>query len=98
MTADLDELFAAFQVAETIHIDAPPSQVWELVTDVQHIVQFSPECIKIEWLGGATVPREGARFAGTSRVGAFKWTRNCTIIELKELLLFAYDVFDEADE
>jgi len=98
MAANLDELFEAFQVTEKIRIDAPPDAVWELITDVRRIVEFSPECVKIQWLNGATAPEVGARFAGTSRIGSFEWTRNCTITALREPELFAYEVADEADE
>jgi uncharacterized protein YndB with AHSA1/START domain len=98
VSAALDELFEAFQEAETIHIEASPERVWALITDVERIVDFSPECVKIEWLGGAIAPQVGARFAGTSRIDSFEWTRNCTITALQEPNLFAYEVADEADE
>jgi uncharacterized protein YndB with AHSA1/START domain len=94
----LDELFAAFTVADSVRIAAPPERVWAVVADVERIVEFSPECVKVEWLDGATAPAVGARYAGTSRVGSFEWTRNCTITELREPELFAYEVFDELDE
>ncbi|MEX0874547.1 MAG: SRPBCC family protein [Actinomycetota bacterium] len=51
---DLDELFGGFQVVETIRIDASPERAWALITDVERIVDFSPECVKVEWLNGAT--------------------------------------------
>jgi uncharacterized protein YndB with AHSA1/START domain len=94
----MDALFAKFEVTETIHIIVPAERVWDLITDVERIVEFSPECIKVEWLNGATAPAVGARFAGMSRIGAFEWTRNCTIIVYDEPTVFAYEVFDEADE
>lgn len=98
MPADLDELFAAFAVVETISIDAPPERVWAVVTDVGRMPEFSPECVKVEWLGGANEPAVGARFAGASRAGAFEWTRNCTITHAEPPHVFAYEVYDAADE
>jgi uncharacterized protein YndB with AHSA1/START domain len=98
MPEDLDELFSAFQVTEAIRIDAPPQRVWELITDIERIVEFSPECVAVEWLGRVTDPGVGARFAGTSRIGSFEWTRNCTITRFEKPTLFAYEVADEADE
>lgn len=95
---NLDELFSRFQISETIRIDAPPERVWALITDVRRIVDFSPECIRVQWIGGATGAEVGARFAGTSRVGAFEWTRNCTIVEVRERRLFSYEAWDEPDE
>jgi Polyketide cyclase / dehydrase and lipid transport len=35
----------------------------------------SPECERVEWVGGATGPVEGARFVGHNRGGPFKWFR-----------------------
>ncbi len=95
---DLDELFSRFQVVETIRIDVPPQRVWDLVTDVDRMAEFSPELVSVEWLGGASQPEVGARFAGKSRFGGFEWTRNCTIVEVREPLLLTYEVYDEADE
>jgi ligand-binding SRPBCC domain-containing protein len=94
---DLDELFAAFSIVETIATDAPPERVWALVTDVRRMPEFSPECVEVSWLDGAGETATGARFAGASRAGAFEWTRNCTITECRAPSVFAYDVYDHAD-
>jgi uncharacterized protein YndB with AHSA1/START domain len=95
---DLNELFADFQLAETIRIDAPQEEVWNLITDVHRMAEFSPELVEVEWLGEPAAPTLGARFAGKSRIGGFEWTRNCTIVEAREPKLFSYEVYDEADE
>ena len=98
MPRDLDELFSAFTVVEGIRLDADPRRVWALITDVERIVDFSPECANITWLDGASAPVVGARFSGTSRIGSFEWTRNCTITVCDEPHRFSYEVADEADE
>src|ERR1044071_9232575 len=51
----------------TVHMDAPPEQVWALVSDVTRIGEFSPETFEAEWLDGATGPAVGARFRGHVR-------------------------------
>src|SRR5215472_292309 len=38
----------------TLHIDAPPDKVWQLVSDVTRIGRYSPETFEAEWLDGAT--------------------------------------------
>jgi uncharacterized protein YndB with AHSA1/START domain len=48
----------------TVHIDAPADKVWDLVTDITRIGEFSPETFEAEWIGGATGPAIGARFKG----------------------------------
>ena len=52
------------QDSVTVHIDAPPDQVWALVSDVTKIGRYSPETFEAEWLEGATGPAVGARFRG----------------------------------
>ncbi len=48
----------------TVHIAAPVDDVWDLVTDVTRIGEFSPETFEAEWLDGASGPAAGARFRG----------------------------------
>jgi len=45
----------------TVHIAAPPGLVWDLVSDVTRIGDYSPETFEAEWLDGADRPRAGAR-------------------------------------
>jgi uncharacterized protein YndB with AHSA1/START domain len=48
----------------TVHIDAPPLEVWEIVSDITRMGEFSPEVVEAEWLGDATGPAVGARYRG----------------------------------
>jgi uncharacterized protein YndB with AHSA1/START domain len=61
---------------------APPERVWELVSDVTRIGEFSPETFEAEWLDGATGPAVGAKFRGHVKrngKGPIYWV-NCTVI------------------
>jgi hypothetical protein len=51
----------------TVHIDAPPDVVYALVADVTRTPEFSPEVQRCAWLGGATGPAVGARFAAVNK-------------------------------
>jgi uncharacterized protein YndB with AHSA1/START domain len=65
----------------TVHMAAPADRVWDLVTDVTRIGEFSPETFEAEWLGEATGPAVGARFRGHVRRngrGPVYWTV-CTV-------------------
>ncbi|HWE71245.1 MAG TPA: SRPBCC family protein [Acidimicrobiales bacterium] len=65
----------------TVHVEAPPEQVWALVSDITNTGKFSPETFEAEWLDGATGPAVGARFRGHVRRnqrGPVYWT-NCTV-------------------
>src|SRR3954447_5731008 len=48
----------------TVHMEASPEAVWELVSDVTRIGSYSPETFEAEWLDGATGPAVGAKFRG----------------------------------
>jgi uncharacterized protein YndB with AHSA1/START domain len=78
----------------TVHIDAPASRVWELVSDVTQIGRFSPETFEAEWLDGATGPTLGGRFRGHVKRngrGPVYWT-TCTITECEPNRVFAFAV------
>jgi hypothetical protein len=62
----------------TVHMDAPVERVWELVSDVTRIGEFSPETFDAEWIRGATGPAVGAWFRGhvkRNQKGPTYWTR-----------------------
>jgi uncharacterized protein YndB with AHSA1/START domain len=65
---------------ERIHIDAPPEAVWDLLSDVERMGEWSPECYRVAWLDGAAAPATpGARFKGWNRYGPMRWTMTCEV-------------------
>lgn len=48
----------------TVHMQATPEAVWDLVSDVTKIGRYSPETFEAEWLDGATGPAVGVSFRG----------------------------------
>lgn len=93
---DLDELFATFAIEVSLRVASPIERVWDLITDISRIHEFSPEVKDARWLddGGPVV---GARFVGTNRLGDFEWDRVCTIVEAQPPYRFAYVVGDRFD-
>lgn len=78
----------------TLHMNASPGVVWELVTDVTRIGEFSPETLEGRWVGGATGPAVGARFQGHVKRngrGPMYWT-TCTITRCEAERDFAFTV------
>ncbi len=78
----------------TVHVDAPPLQVWELLSDVTRIGDYSPETFEAEWLDGATAPAVGARFRGhvkRNQKGPVYWT-TCTVLECEPGKVFSFGV------
>lgn len=82
------------QGSVTIHVEAPPTKVWELVSDVTRIGELSPETFEAEWIGGASGPAVGARFRGHVRRngrGPVYWT-TCEVTACEPGREFAFDV------
>jgi hypothetical protein len=51
----------------SIDIEAPPQQIYELVSDITRMGEWSPECRHCAWIGGATGPAVGARFKARNK-------------------------------
>ena len=79
-------------VSVSTHIDASPQVVYDLVSDLPRMGELSPENTGGKWLGGATGPTVGARFKGTNRNGARRWSTTCTVIEATPGERFAFEV------
>lgn len=79
----------------SLYFDAPPAVVWDLVSDVTRIGEFSPETFEAEWLDGATGPALGARFRGHVKrngVGPVYWT-TCKVTSCEPLRDFGFTVY-----
>ncbi len=64
----------------TVEIAAPIDVVWNLVSDITRVGEWSVECRSCEWLDGATGPAVGARFRGRNRRNTSLWTRTCEVL------------------
>jgi hemerythrin-like domain-containing protein len=56
-------------------VDAPIEAVWRVVADVTRVGEWSHECRRVEWLGGATTAAPGVRFRGVNKAGPWSWSR-----------------------
>ena len=79
--------------AETF-IEAPPAHVWELVTDIVRMGQWSPEYQGGEWRDGAIGPVVGCRFRGRNRRRDRAWESVSTVTEAEAGKSFAWAVGD----
>lgn len=81
-------------VSVSTQIAAQPQRVWELVSDIGLLPQFSDELQSVEWIDGGK-PRGGARFEGNNvhpLMGA--WTTQSQIVECRPPRVFAWSVGD----
>jgi uncharacterized protein YndB with AHSA1/START domain len=78
-----------------VHVDAPPAEVWSIVSDVTNTGRLSPETFEAEWLDGNTGPAKGVRFRGhvrrNGKAWLVYWTR-CAITECVPGREFAFEV------
>ena len=77
---------------KSIVIHASEATVYDLVADPMRMAEWSPECVRCQWIDGATQPAVGARFRGTSRNGRRRWRTTSTIVEMRPAEMFAWDV------
>jgi hypothetical protein len=83
------------RAAVTLHMDAEPQQVWELISDITKMGEYSPEVVEAEWLDGATGPAVGAMYRGHVRRNEWwpvlYWTK-CRITECVPGQVFEFAV------
>ena len=63
-----------------ITIEAPPQEIWDVVSDVTRVGEWSGECQGCEWMAPSTTAVPGARFRGKNRRGGFRWTRRNEVV------------------
>ena len=78
----------------SVWMDAPPDVVWDLVSDVTRIGEFSPETFEAKWTRGSTGPEVGAVFKGHVKrngVGPTYWSL-CRVTACEPERLFEFSV------
>ena len=81
----------------SMHFEAPPGEVWDLVSDVTRIGEFSPETFEARWRRGYDGPEVGAQFKGHVKrngVGPTYWSA-CTVTVCEPERIFEFSVGTE---
>jgi uncharacterized protein YndB with AHSA1/START domain len=76
--------------AVDIEIDAPPETVYDAVSNVRRTGEWSPECVRCEWIDGATGPVVGARFKGSNKHGLARWSTRPRVVAATAPSEFAF--------
>ena len=82
-------------VTYEVYVEAIPSRVWELVTDIHLPARLSPELQRVEWLDGTDELTKGAGFLGYNshpRIG--DWRTASYVTELDQQRVFGWVVTD----
>ena len=69
----------ALSVQARVHIAAPPDTVYDMISDLPRMGEWSPENHGGEWVGGATGAVVGARFRGRNVLRWRRWSTIATI-------------------
>jgi hypothetical protein len=78
---------------ESVEVDAPPKEVYDLVADLTRMGDWSPECYRVEWIGDATGPTVGAEFKGHNRVGPYRWSVGGKVVTADAGREFAFTTY-----
>lgn len=79
--------------SQEIVVNATAEHIYDLVADLPRMGQWSPECQRVEWEGGASAPVEGARFVGHNRGGPcnlMRWSRHGRVLAADPGRQFAF--------
>ena len=80
----------------SLHIEAPPERIYEIVTDIAQMGRLSPECTGGKWLDGATGPAVGARFKGSNKRGFARWSTTNEVVEAEPGQAFSFETQQSA--
>ncbi|MEU9860950.1 NAD(P)-binding domain-containing protein [Streptomyces sp. NPDC047971] len=72
----------------SIRIDASPEVVWDLISDVTRMGEWSPECRRCRWRGDKR--GVGAKFIGVNRRGWVAWITSNTVEQWERGRSFAF--------
>jgi hypothetical protein len=74
----------------TTNLSASPTLLYDAVSDVGQMGDWSPECRHCEWIDGSTGPAVGARFKGSNRRGILRWSTKPRVVVADQGREFAF--------
>lgn len=76
----------------SVDVEAPALRVYELVSDLPRMGEWSPECVRCAWRGGADSALPGARFKGFNRRGWRRWSTNGQVVTAEPARELSFDI------
>ena len=74
----------------SVTVASPPGDLWDMVSDVTRMGEWSPECYSCRWIGRRREPVVGARFIGFNKRGWARWATTNEVIEADRGVAFAF--------
>ncbi len=78
------------QLESTIDIEAPPAQVWSLVSDVPRMAKWSPQVVRSSIKGDGV--QQGTKFTNLNRQGLLLWPTNGKVVRFEPHRDFAFRI------
>jgi uncharacterized protein YndB with AHSA1/START domain len=76
----------------TIDIDASPQAVWSVVSDLQRMGEWSPQCKKMKVFGGAV--GKGTRTLNINRKGLLVWPTSAKVVTFEPNKALAFRIVE----
>jgi len=77
---------------ESLAVSAPADAVYDLVADLPRMGEWSPECERVTWRGGATSAAKGAQFLGYNRAGSIRWMTQGDVVTAESGRHLAFEI------
>lgn len=96
----MDDLVTGVTTDVELTVGLSPEQVWDLVSDVTRIGEWSPECIGGAWVRRAALtPQAGDRFQGTNAFpNGLTATVECVVTRAERPRTFEWIVLDSSED
>ncbi|WP_051570862.1 SRPBCC family protein [Cryptosporangium arvum] len=93
------DLVTGAEVTVALTVPGNREHLWDLVTAIERIGEWSPETNAANWCDPGTGPVEGARFQGHNRFpSGLESTVTCVVTEAQPPSTFAWHVLDAAGD
>jgi len=79
-------------VRESLAVVASADAVYDLVADLPRMGEWSPECERVTWRGGATSAVNGAQFLGYNRAGLLRWMTQGVVVTAEPGRHLAFEI------
>ena len=90
LSGSVTDTAAAAVDSVSLTIAADAGALWDMVSDVTRMGEWSPECTGGRWIGKRREPVVGARFVGYNKRGWARWATTNEVVEAERGTAFAF--------
>jgi len=79
-------------IRESLVVAAPADAVYDLLSDLPRMGEWSPECERVTWRSGAVSAAKGAQFLGHNRAGSIRWITQGEVVTAERGRHLAFEI------